>query len=133
MANDEDVFFVGVKDPVEMRRHVLEIAKGSIQTLQLFEKFRGIRDEKIKYISHLKSDLREISRLISKLKNSLPKAKLRIKTHGSEISAGGAEAKKKGTKKSKEMSGAAEKPVKSDLEKLEDELSAIESKLGDVG
>ncbi|MBW2983660.1 hypothetical protein KY361_00940 [Candidatus Woesearchaeota archaeon] len=128
MAKGENVFFVGIKDPDDLRRNVLETARGAIQTLQLFEKFRNIRDEKIKAINQLKSDLREVTRLVSKLKTALPKAKLRVKLHEHERLKGG---KAKRKKKPKEV--VVEGAAKGELEKLEEELSAIEGKLGGLG
>lgn len=128
MAKEESVFFVGIKDPDEMRRNILETAREAIQTLQLFEKFRNIRDEKVKAINKLKSDLRETTRLVSKLRNSLPKARLRVKLHEHEKLKGG---KAKRKKKSKEV--VVEGAAKGELEKLEEELSAIEGRLGSLG
>ncbi|MBW2980233.1 hypothetical protein KY360_02345 [Candidatus Woesearchaeota archaeon] len=135
MAEEEGVFFVGVKDPDGLRRDILQTAREAIETLQLFDRFSSVRNEKINYIVELKSDLREITRLLSKIKAVLPKAKLRIKLHEHEKFAGKFEevqAKKKGKKKGakKEAPVIKEKPMSSELEKLESELSAIEGKLG---
>ena len=127
MAKNEGVFFVGVREPADLRRNILETAKDSIQTLQLFEKFRSIRDEKMKAATKLKSNLREITRLISKLRATLPKANLRVKLHEHE-KIGGSSKKKKKTK-----GMVIEGPAKNELEKLEEELSAIEGKLGSLG
>jgi uncharacterized transporter YbjL len=130
MAEKDNAFFVGVKDPIDVRRNILEVAKDSIQTLQMFEKFRGIRDEKVKQVAQLKSDLREITRLLSKLKSSVPKANLRIKLHEHELMSVGEDlgVKKKKAKKGKEL--AVGPSPKNELQKLEEELSAIEGKLG---
>ena len=132
MAERDSAFFVGIKEPIEVRRNILEVAKESIQTLQMFEKFRIIRDEKIKCISELKSNLREIARLLSKLKSSVPKANLRIKLHEHELMGVGEDfgVKKKGKKAKKGKELAVESSPRNELQKLEEELSAIEGKLG---
>lgn len=129
MAEKGTSFFVAVEDPIELRRHILETARGSIQTLQLYEKLRGIRADKAKSIAQLKTDLKGVTRLLSKLKSALPKANLRIKMHEHEKMPGAyTQSKKKSGKKVR----VEVLPARSELEKLEAELSAIEGKLGSL-
>ncbi len=139
---EESVFYVGVRDPVEIRRSLLESSKEMIQYLQRAEKFKSVRKEKTKLISKLKEDTKEITKLIKKLKRDLPKTGLRAQMHKQE------EAKqvKKEMAKTKELEEKAKKSEKkapkkekpkeekapkemTELEKLEKELSTIESRL----
>ncbi len=125
---DEDMYFVGIEDPVEMRRYILETARESIRTLQMFEKFRSLRDEKMKAILSLKSSVREINRLLSKVKTALPQANLRIKLHEHDLLG-----EKPLSRPKKQAKGSdIIKSAKGDLEKLESELSAIENKLNSL-
>jgi len=134
---ENDIFFVGVKDPVEIRRSILESLKGTVEDLQRFEKFKAIRDEKAAATIVLKSQVRELIRMTNKLRAEIPKGDLRVKL-GAEHAAIEAERQKKEKKKAAVKKVEA-KPVEkvevkpkelSELEKLEAELSSIESKLG---
>lgn len=69
----EDFFYVGIKEPVELRRSLLESSKLVIQNLQKYEKIRGIREEKLKQTEELKNLLAEIKRLNNKLKAAFPR------------------------------------------------------------
>ena len=142
MPEEDSVFFVKVKDPIELRRVILEDAKDIIESMQRFEKFKEIRKEKLASIERLKADIRELNKLISKLKSALPKANLRVKLHAheeedikQEEKKAAQEEKHKHAKKkhAKAHHIKAEKPAiekpKSEVEKLEDELGAIEQKI----
>ena len=39
-------FFVNLKDPIDLRREILESSKSVIEGLQRFEQFKRIREEK---------------------------------------------------------------------------------------
>lgn len=145
---DKEVFYVGVKEPIEIRRTILESSKDIIQFLQRTENLKNLREEKEEETIQLKKLLGEITKLNNKLKSSLPKTSLRTALHqheeelmkealvkeleetkeqlGSEPAKKTAEKNKKITEKPKVVQKS--KP-KSELEKLEEELDAIESKL----
>jgi len=134
---ENDIFFVGIKDPVEIRRSILESLKGTVEDLQRFERFRAIREEKAGAVIVLKSQVRELVRMTNKLRAEIPKSDLRVKL-GAEHAAIEAE-KQKAVKKEKKAKKVEAKPVEevrakpkelSELEKLEAELSSIEAKLG---
>lgn len=128
----EDVFFVGVKEPLEVRRMVLEASKEALQSLQQYEKFKEVRIEKTKEILRLKKILKELDNLMVKLKTELPSTSSRIKPAKKEV-----KKEKKAAHKSKPVKKAAEKVKKkaknkTEVEKLESELSDIEERLGKV-
>ena len=122
---EKDIFFVEVKEPDEVRRNVLESLKEVVESLQRFEKFKEMRADKITNINKLGNIVRDINRMVSNLKNSLPQAKIRAM----KISKRRIPSKKKIVRvKKKDVVGETKKPV-SELEKLEAELSSIENKL----
>lgn len=77
----EEVFFVGVQDPLEVRRNLLEASKEMVQFLQQHEKLKTLRNEKQEAIKRLKEDVRQLKLHINKLRHALPKTKLRVQLH----------------------------------------------------
>jgi len=76
-----EVFHVGIKNPDDFRRAVLESSKQVIYSLQRFEKLSAIRSEKIKKIIDIKNNIAELTQIIKVLKKELPKTKLRAASH----------------------------------------------------
>jgi len=118
---DKELFFVQVLEPLEVRRSILEGLKEIIELLQRFEKFKHIRHEKIAKIQKLGILMRDTNKLMVDLKSRLPQTSLK-------------DAVAKGQKHPKAPSrkkDAKQQPRKerSELERLEAELSAIEGKL----
>ncbi|RLE38656.1 hypothetical protein DRJ17_03285 [Candidatus Woesearchaeota archaeon] len=143
---DKDVVYVGIKDPVEIRRSILESSKDVVQLLQRYEKFKTVRKERQEEVDRLKQLISSISRDIAKLKASLPKTSLRFKTpefeekiekKAARMTGENVKKKIKGKKgkkissKKKEKKIVVAKPkIATQLDKLESELGEIESKLG---
>jgi hypothetical protein len=125
LEKEKELFFVDIKDPVDVRRNVLEAQKEVVECLQKYEKIRSIRARKIEEIHKLKSAIKELLKLISNLKAAFPQAKIReaVKIKRKVKKKVG---KKKGEKE--EEKKEARKPI-SELQKLESELGAIEGKL----
>ena len=134
----EEIFYVGIKDPIEARRNILESTKDSIQILQRLAKFKALRAEKSAVINRLREDLRELNKLVNRLRTELPKTKLRVRLEEHEkLEASKEYAEKtvaeitarKALLASKKKE--AEKPKKemTEIEKLESELGNIEQKL----
>ena len=127
----DDVYFVGIKDPRDIRRSILESSKDLIQTLQQFERFKQVRKEKDQEMRHLKSLVSEIRTLSGKLKNNLPKTNMRIKLKKEKSAA----AKKRKTQSKKAApkkvihKPAVETTAFTDFDKLENELDKIEERL----
>ena len=122
MPEQEGLLFVGVKEPVELRRTLLESTKEVIECLQKFEKFKSLRGEKLRQIEQLKNDVKEINKLVAKLKSELPKVSLKLEEEKPK-----ADKKVKGIKKEIKVK---KKKELDELEKLESELDLIEEKLG---
>ena len=158
----DDVFYVGVSQPMEVRRRVLECSKEAVQFLQRHEKLKTIREEKFDATLQLRTDVRELKSLMNKLKGVMPKTSLRVKVHEqvppalfncSECSApfktkGSLSAHEQSHKRNEQKYEKEERAHQariarqeskkqrtkhsSDLEKLEQELSEIEGKLGEL-
>ncbi|MBD3203322.1 hypothetical protein GF327_03450 [Candidatus Woesearchaeota archaeon] len=79
MKEQNQDFFVGVDNPMDIRRNLLESSRELIQTLQSYEKIKKIRELKIKRIKQLRTVGKELDMLFSKLKDTLPKTHLRAK------------------------------------------------------
>ena len=122
---DNEIFFVQVKEPVEVRKDILESLKEILELLHRFEKFKQERHKKLERIQHLRKLVRDSNKLIGNLKLKLPQINLKgIAARDSPKPV------KKAQKKKGEKEVQKERPKnKTELEKLEGELSAIESKL----
>ena len=107
----ENTFHVGIKDPIELRKNLLESSRDIIKSLQKHERFKAIREEKIEQIIKLKNVMGDIEKLNKRFKAELPKIELRAKKE--EIS--------KKYKKTKPFRNISE------VEKLEKELDFIEA------
>ena len=112
----DDIFYVGIKEPIEVRRLLLECSKQILQSLQDYENLSEIREEKIKKMIQLRNIIKEIYSLNSELNRALPKAQLRA---------------------SQEEKPELEKtPIvdrKKELDSFEEELKKIEEKLNSLG
>jgi len=119
----KDIFFVEVHESDLVKRNILESIKEILENLQRFEKFKEIRKEKIENINKLGKVIKEINKIIPNLKNSFPETKIRaVKVNKVK------EKKTIRVKKKTPVEIDKTEPV-TELQKLESELSEIESKL----
>ena len=129
----EEVFYVGIQDPIELKNSMLESSKDLMQYLDRFEKLKEIRERKKSEMEHLRRIFNEITKDTNKLKRYLPKTKLRIQIHEEKIK----KTKKKTAKKIMPKPLPMKKLPKEEkselhdeeLAKLEEELSKIEGRL----
>lgn len=119
----EEAFYVNLRKPLELRRHILEASKMVIFSLQNYHNLLTLREEKTKKIALLKVQVGEINLLCAKLAEFLPDYHLKVKEE--------AEAHlKKGKRREKEKGKKAPHLTKVDeLDQLENTLQDIESKL----
>ena len=121
---DNELFFVEIKEPAEFRRNILESLKQILEMLQKFEKFRHVRNEKLVKIQKLRNLVKDANKIMINLKSKLPQTSLK------GMAAREAPKPKKIPQKKKEAKEEKiPKKEKTELERLESELSAIESKL----
>lgn len=120
MANDEEaeIYYIGIKDPVELRRNLLETSKHLIQFLKRQEEIKELRTGKAQLIIQLKEETEDITKLMMKLRRSLPKTKIR---------AAALDEKKEPAEKTATVKSGKDA---TELDKLESELVEIENRLG---
>jgi len=121
MEDEKDVFHVGIQNPADMRRAVLESSKEVIYSLQRFEKIQALRTEKARLSFKLKNQIAELVQIINLLKRELPKTKLR--------------AKESNVPKSIAPLDTSKRPnqPENEIDKLELDLKSVESKLDRLG
>lgn len=117
VAEKEDPLYVGISNPSNIRRNVLESSKDLLGVLKQMEKIKEIRAEKRKNIDALQTAIREIKSLLLKVKKRLPSVSNKVQMPEAPVKL--AVPTPKPTKKKE----------KTEIEKLESELAYIESKL----
>lgn len=125
LEKEDDLFFVEVKEPADVRREVLESQKIVIGGLQRYENIKFLRAKKAESINNLKSELKELSKELSELKSILPSTGINV------VSKPKKKAKSVKEEEVKEEEHVKEKPA-NELEKLEAELHDIEKKLSSL-
>ena len=71
------MFFVQLRQPTEVRRHILETLRDIVEILQKFEKFKHMRHQKLENIQKLRGLLKDANKMLGNLKNRLPQTNLR--------------------------------------------------------
>jgi len=122
MEEEKEIFYVGIKDPRELRRALLESTKDVVVFLKTYDNLKSLRLRKFEETAKLRLILEELSRLVAKLQRELPKTRLRLKP----------EELPKGKAKSAKQKKAVRVPA-SEVKKLEMELQDIEEKLKSLG
>ena len=120
---DNELFFVEVKEPAEVRRSILEALKEILELLQRFEKFKHIRHEKLAKIQKLRGLVKDANKMLGNLKAKLPQTNFKTYIPKEQ------KQPKKSIQKKEAKEEKAPKKGKTELERLEAELSAIENKL----
>ena len=125
LEKEDDLFFVEIREPADVRKEVLESQKIVIGGLQRYENIKFLRAKKAESIHKLKSELKELSKELSELKSILPSAGIKV------VSKPKKKAKSVKEEEVKEEEHVKEKPA-NELEKLEAELHDIEKKLSSL-
>ena len=128
---EEVPLYVGIENPQEFRRSLLEASKSVIRALQRYEGISGIRERKFREMERYKQLANELAGLLRQLKNELPNYNLKSLPRSAAI---GFEARP-----AAELGGTgvmAEERIKTqhtkkltEVERLEQELGQIEEKL----
>jgi hypothetical protein len=103
-------YYVGINEPVELRRKVLEASRNVLRNLQIYEEIRVMRSERLSAQSVLSSQIKELKSIVAKLRKCLPKAELKSPER---------------KEKNRNMPRG--------LEELEQEIAAVESSLKGMG
>ncbi len=131
---DEEPLYVGVFDPVDLRKDLLNSSKVIITSLRKYEQFISARDEKAKCLAALSMVFREINVLNKRLMHLMPKTKIKpgmIKRPELEEQIRPRVVKHVGRRAPAEPAAMVIKE-KTRLAELEDELVGIEEKLGKI-
>jgi hypothetical protein len=115
---EEQPFFVGVRNPTEMRKDILVTSKDIIMSLKNYEQINDIRTQKVEMTSALKDRVKEAKMLLNQLVALVPKTKLHAKPD------------KQIKRKLEKDIVMVKKDANSELDKLERELADIENKIG---
>ena len=123
---DNSIYFVEVKEPNEVRRHILETLKDIVEVLHRFERFKSTRQQKIENIQKLRVMIKDANKMLGTLKTKLPQTSLKaVADEPKQIKKIHHKKLKKVTAKQAEV----QKRGMTETEKLEAELSMIEGKL----
>ncbi len=120
---EEELFFVGIRDPIEVRKELLTSSKNLIDSLKRYEAYKDVKEEKIRHIMELKHVFDELLVLNKKMRNHLPRTPLKAPPVMREI---------RETREARmPMKGRLPmKMTKSKIDVLEEELEKIEERLG---
>ncbi len=128
---NDDVFFVKIRDPIEVRRNILENLKNILEILQRFEKLRHIRQGKLENMQKLSVLLKQANKMLGNLRTMMPQTNLKAIAPKETLQERKVTVKKKERKE--KVSEKISKKEMTDIEKLEVQLNAIESKLKSLG
>ncbi len=73
----KDDYFVGIYDPLDVRRNILESSKHIIKSLECHDTLDKLRNEKVKTLREMRKIMSELELLSSKLKQGMPKTTIR--------------------------------------------------------
>ncbi len=118
---EDELFFVGIRDPIEMRKELLTSSKNLIDSLKRYEAYKSVKDEKQQHILELKHVFDELLVLNRKLRGKLPRTPLKAPT---------IEREERQEKSKAKPVKTSQKPAQNKVDILEEELSRIEEKLG---
>jgi methionyl-tRNA synthetase len=130
-----NTLYMGIRNPVAIRKLILENARDMVHMLQMYEKFKLIREEKNEAIKLLKKEVTQLNTLITRLKKHLPKTNIKIKKEPKQK-----KEQKETTQTKTEQIPLPNTPTKiptpeppkielDDIDALEAELKEIEDKL----
>ena len=115
---EDELFFVGIRDPIELRKELLTSSKNLIDSLKRYEAYKDVKEEKLLHIMELKRVFDELLVLNKKLRNKLPHIPVK--------------AAPTLTREMPAQKGKPMKMVKGKIDVLEEELAKIEERLGSL-
>ncbi len=128
----EEPVYIGIENPVEVRRALLESSKNLIKILQKGERLRENKRHKQQLILQLKETMREIVQLIAQLKSNMPRIRVSSlpKRHAATPITHNKEADTATKQAIKQMAPPKPRPIQlTEAQKFEKELQDIEEKL----
>lgn len=113
----EELFFVGLKKHVGVRRELLNSSKSALDMLKRYEQYNLLKQDKVEMVFELKRVFDELLVLNKKLKGKLPKVPVKVPSA------------KFSPPKTKERPKTVVRKAPSKLELLEKELAKVENRL----
>ena len=74
-AMSEELFFINVPEPKDVRRNLLEASQQILEGMKSYEKYKKLKAEKLRKIEQLKTTTVQIRELAGKLRGCLPTVK----------------------------------------------------------
>ncbi len=115
---EDELFFVGIRDPIEIRKELLTSSKNLIDSLRRYEAYKTVKEEKIRHIVELKKVFDELLVLNKKVRGNLPKIPIKAPAVARETR--------------EEKMPKAKPMAKTKIDVLEQELAKIEERLGSL-
>ena len=115
----DQAYFVGVGNPDELRKNILNSSRTVITSLKRYEAYRDMNTLTVGLLGDLKQTIAEICVLNSRLKRVMPRTKILSRSSRPEI-----------VKEVKKMEPVYRETSK--LDTLQDELARIEKKLSEL-
>ncbi len=126
-SRHQDDLFVSIDEPLALRKQVLESSKTFIQIMHKYDDLMKIRKEKLKKISKLKENISGLKNMLNKVKRRLPD------TPGNKINTKKSRSHSKNYSSNKNSNDLSHEDDDEDkVEKIEKELSDIESELNEI-
>lgn len=128
---DENLFYVGVKNPAELRRNLLEASKDVLELMRRYDYIMELKQKRLQKMNQLKDISRDITKLCNKLKLTLPSVDTVAKESEKRIRVTGKQMRpeQKEVMRLREKDTFAQSRTVSEVKKLERELMDIENKL----
>ncbi|MBS3164606.1 hypothetical protein J4439_04190 [Candidatus Woesearchaeota archaeon] len=114
-------FHIGIREPLQLRRAVLESLKAAVQSLKRYDQFMVVHKQREAQVMELRKSLRELSLLSAKLANELPRTQ---SMHPSKVREPRAEVTSEGARRLTKISK---------LNRLAQRIAEIETGLKKVG
>ena len=124
MKDQNQLFFVQLKEPADIRRDILEGLKDIVIMLQKLERFKELRQKKFDDIQKLRLLMRQANKMMGEMKGKLPQTELKPVAVKEKVSI-----KREEPAKQAKQAEQPKKKEMTELEKLESELGEIEGKL----
>jgi len=77
---EEKIFYIGIPNPHEIRKYLLESSKSGIHLLRKYEDYKRTRVKKLRFMSQYIILMKQIELLNNRLNKEFPKVGIRIPT-----------------------------------------------------
>lgn len=121
----DDVFYVGIPDPKEVRRYVLESSKSMIDILKRYEELKAVREEKLEVQIEYDQNMKQVLLLCNRLKKEFPEITAKMPVLKARVHPS-VKIKEEEPKRYQKREDTTE------LDKLEHEMDMIEEKLKEL-